>query len=398
MKQKSRNIERDGSGTVTLIPEEPEDMWHAYNLIRVNDILRAAAIRRVVTESATGSTSSSRVHTNLTLKVTKLDFDSSAAQLHVSGTITVENPYVKLGGYHTLDLELQRPFTIEKGDGWDSIALEQLNDSLDSKKRATIWAVVMEEGKANVCYITEFQTNLAQQVTTTIPKKRATSTDQSKALGRFHKTLFDTLSRAMELSSTPLENLPPLLLASPGFAAQSFLSYIKSQAQSQGGKLLPALIAKITITHSSSSNLSALAEVMKSPAITAKLSDSKFSRESALLDNFYASLRKDDGRSAYGAQEVISCIEKGAVGRGGGVLLISNTLFRAADVGERRKWVELTERVKQVEGGEVRVLSEAHESGKRLEALGGVAALLTFPVLDEESDDEVEEGHIKGSF
>lgn len=26
MKQKSRNIERDGSGTVTLIPEEPEDM------------------------------------------------------------------------------------------------------------------------------------------------------------------------------------------------------------------------------------------------------------------------------------------------------------------------------------------------------------------------------------
>lgn len=137
---------------------------------------------------------------------------------------------------------------------------------------------------------------------------------------------------------------------------------------------------------------------MKSPAITAKLSDSKFSRESALLDNFYASLRKDDGRSAYGAQEVISCIEKGAVGRGGGVLLISNTLFRAADVGARRKWVEFTERVKQVEGGEVRVLSEAHESGKRLEALGGVAALLTFPVLDDESDEEVEEGQIKGSF
>jgi hypothetical protein len=26
MKQKSINIERDGSGTVTLIPEEPEDM------------------------------------------------------------------------------------------------------------------------------------------------------------------------------------------------------------------------------------------------------------------------------------------------------------------------------------------------------------------------------------
>jgi protein pelota len=313
------------------------------------------------------------VHTNLTIRVTKLDFDSSAAQLHVSGTITVENPYVKLGGYHTLDLELQRPFTIEKGDGWDSIALEQLKDSLDSKKRATIWAVIMEEGKANICY-----------------------TDQTKALTRFHKLLYDTLARAMDLSNTPLDNIPPLLLASPGFAAQNFLTYIKGQAQTQGGKLLSALIAKITVTHSSSSNLSALAEVMKSPAITSKLSDSKFSRESALLDAFYTSLRKDDGRSAYGAQEVIACVEKGAVGRGGGVLLISNTLFRATDVGERRKWVELTERVKQVEGGEVRVLSEAHESGKRLEALGGVAALLTFPVIDEDSEEE--EGHIKGEF
>jgi len=41
----------------------------------------------------------------------------------------------------------------------------------------------------------------------------------------------------------------------------------------------------------------------------------------------------------------------------------------------------------------VRVLSEAHESGKRLEALGGVAALLTFPVLEEDDGEEVwEEG------
>jgi len=30
---------------VTLIPEEAEDMWHAYNLVAVGDSLRSTTIR-----------------------------------------------------------------------------------------------------------------------------------------------------------------------------------------------------------------------------------------------------------------------------------------------------------------------------------------------------------------
>ena len=50
-----RSIEKDGEGLITLYPEEPEDMWHAYNLIRPGDRLRASAIRKVTVLSATGS-------------------------------------------------------------------------------------------------------------------------------------------------------------------------------------------------------------------------------------------------------------------------------------------------------------------------------------------------------
>src|SRR5205807_940850 len=98
-----QQIERDGHGTVTLYPEEPEDMWHAYNLIRVGDTLRASAVRRIVNESATGSTSSSRVHMNLTIVVDKVDFDSHAGQLHLNGRISEENKWVKIGAHHTID-------------------------------------------------------------------------------------------------------------------------------------------------------------------------------------------------------------------------------------------------------------------------------------------------------
>jgi protein pelota len=111
------------------------------------------------------------------------------------------------------------------------------------------------------------------------------------------------------------------------------------------------------------------------------------------MDRFNELLRKDDARAWYGPKEVWRAVERGAVGKGGGVLLISDTLFRAKSVAERQKWVSLVDRVRDVEGGEVRIFSSQHESGRSLEGLGGVAAILTYPVedLDESEDDEEEE-------
>jgi len=34
--------------SVVLIPEESEDMWHAYNLISVGDVLKSTTIRLVL--------------------------------------------------------------------------------------------------------------------------------------------------------------------------------------------------------------------------------------------------------------------------------------------------------------------------------------------------------------
>ena len=47
MKLVHRDFEKDGNGTVVLIPDEAEDMWHAYNLIAEGDSVRASTIRKV---------------------------------------------------------------------------------------------------------------------------------------------------------------------------------------------------------------------------------------------------------------------------------------------------------------------------------------------------------------
>lgn len=55
MKLVSKDVSaKDGSGQVALIPEEDEDMWHAFNIIAEGDSLRSTTIRKVQTESATG--------------------------------------------------------------------------------------------------------------------------------------------------------------------------------------------------------------------------------------------------------------------------------------------------------------------------------------------------------
>ncbi|PYH84036.1 putative translation factor pelota [Aspergillus uvarum CBS 121591] len=405
MRLVKNKIELNGSGTVTLCPEEPEDMWHAYNLIRPGDLLRASAIRRVTTTQETGSTSSARVHLNLEIRVKSLDFDPQSSQLHVSGQIVNETAHTKVGQHHTLDLELNRNFTLEKeigsdgeGVGWDSIAVQMLKDAVDEggNRRAEAVAVVMQEGLAHICFIGQFQTILKQKVEMSVPRKRHGGGDHDKGMNKFFQVTLDTLVRQMEFNtsatalSTSNETVRPVLLASPGFVAAGFQKYIQSVA-STSMPALKRLLPSIVVVHSASGYLHSLAEVLQSPAVKTILADTKYARETKLMDDFLDQLRKETNKATYGPREVESAVDQGAVGRGGGVLIISNRLFRSQDVAERKRWVSLVDRVRDVEGGEVRVLSSDHESGRRLDGLGGVAALLTFPIVDDAGEDEDED-------
>lgn len=37
----------DGAGTIVLLPQDIEDMWHVYNLVRPGDRLKAVTYRKV---------------------------------------------------------------------------------------------------------------------------------------------------------------------------------------------------------------------------------------------------------------------------------------------------------------------------------------------------------------
>jgi protein pelota len=144
MKLLKRQISaKDGSGFVFLRPDTPEDLWFAYNLLQNGDLVRCTTHRKVIKESNTGSVSSSKKRMMLTISLQKVDFDPVSLQVRLSGTVQQENDFVRLGSYHTLTLELNQNFSIEK-QCWDQIYLDILDEATHPDRQAEIAAVVLQ--------------------------------------------------------------------------------------------------------------------------------------------------------------------------------------------------------------------------------------------------------------
>lgn len=62
--------------------------------------------------------------------------------IRLKGRNLTENEHVKLGAYHTLELELQRAFSIEKV-AWDAVDLDRIRQCTDPAASADLAAVLI---------------------------------------------------------------------------------------------------------------------------------------------------------------------------------------------------------------------------------------------------------------
>ncbi|KAF9421876.1 hypothetical protein HW555_002316 [Spodoptera exigua] len=377
MKLVYKNIERDGCGSIGLVPEESEDMWHAYNLVAVGDAVTASTVRKVQTESSTGSSTSNRVRTTLTITVETIDFDTQACVLRLKGRNIVENQYVKMGAYHTLDLELNRKFTLQK-PLWDSVALERVEMACDPAANADVAAVVMQEGLAHVCLITPSMTLVRSKIDITIPRKRKGFVQQhEKGLNKFYDAVMQAILRHVDFNIVKC-----VIIASPGFVKDQFFEYMIQQAVKTDNKLLIDNKSRFLLVKASSGFKHSLKEVLQEPAVMAKISDTKAASEVKLLENFYTMLQLEPAKAFYGKKHIERANEALAIE----TLMISDKLFRCQDIQQRREYVALVDSVRE-NGGEVRIFSSMHVSGEQLDQLTGIAAVLRFPMPELEDSD-----------
>ncbi|XP_032513431.2 protein pelota [Danaus plexippus] len=381
MKLVFKNVEKDGSGSIALIPEESEDMWHAYNLIAEGDSVTASTVRKVQTESSTGSSTSNRVRTTLTIRVENIDFDTQACMLRLKGRNIVENQYVKMGAYHTLDLELNRKFTLCK-ILWDSVALERVEMACDPAASADVAAVVMQEGLAHVCLITPSMTLVRSKIDVTIPRKRKGFVQQhEKGLNKFYDAVMQGILRHIDFSIVKC-----VILASPGFVKDQCFDYIMQQAIKTDNKLLIDNKSKFLLVKASSGFKHSLKEVLQEPSVMNKISDTKAASEVKLLEGFYTMLQLEPAKAYYGKKHVERANEAMAIE----TLMISDKLFRCQDIQQRKEYVAIVDSARD-NGSDVRIFSSMHVSGEQLDQLTGIAAILRFPMPELEDSDAEDE-------
>mmetsp|Transcript_34711 Transcript_34711/g.83997 ORF Transcript_34711/g.83997 Transcript_34711/m.83997 type:complete len:414 (-) Transcript_34711:227-1468(-) len=379
MRLVSKRIEKDGKGTLALVAQEDEDMWHVYNLLQEGDRVRAITFRNVKTTGPTGSVKSEKVKILVTIEVSAIDFDTKSSEIRISGRNCEQNRYIQLGAHHTIELALQRKFTIIK-ENWDTMHLERIEMATNPAKTADLAAIVLQEGLAYICLITSYTTLVRQKVQVSVPRKRAGSESRhSKALDRFWQGIYDGVERHIDFDIVKC-----VIVASPAFYKEVCIQKLMEIAGKRGNKKIIACKSKFVPRHASSGHMHALREVLADPSCSEMIKSTKAFDEVKALESFFEMMNKNSDQAFYGYDDVVQANEAKAIR----TLLVTDTLFRSKDIVTRKKYVKLVEAARE-NGADVKVFSSLHVSGQQLDQLTGVAAVLRFPlIIDIESSDE----------
>lgn len=370
MKLKGKSLEKNGEGYVKLIPEEPEDIWHVYNMIASGDLVTCKTFRKVQRETDTGSTTSTKQKISVKLQVEDIEYDAEASEIRIKGKNSEENRFIKLGQYHTIELGLCRSFTLWKPQ-WDVFYLERLDISLDPSTRAEVSAILLEPGKALLFLITSHMTIMVSKVEHNIPRKRQLSTkSHDKALKKFYGMVVEAMERHFKLDIVKC-----VVVASAGFVKDEYMMEMKKIASDSGNRTLLDNMSKFLLVSSSSGHEQALKTIMQDPIILSQITDTKASKDVLALQHFYDVMRRSPDSAYYGLEHCQRAAAEKAIES----LLLSDALFRSEDSRNRKVYIELVESVRDG-GGEVFIFSSMHPSGKQLDKMTGVAAVLRYPI------------------
>ncbi|KAF8038370.1 hypothetical protein BT93_B1029 [Corymbia citriodora subsp. variegata] len=370
-----RDLVRNGPGSVKMVPVDSDDLWFAYNLIAPGDSVMAATVRKVLREAASGGRDAERVRLKLEITVEAVDYDKVGSILRIRGKNILENEHVKIGAFHTLELEQNRPFVLRK-KVWDSLALDVLHLMATCTypgASADLAVILMQEGLAHIFLVGRSMTTTRARIETSIPRKHGPAiAGYESALKKFYDNVLQAFLKHVDFNVVRCA-----VIASPGFTKDQFHKHLLLEAERRQLRPIIENKSRILLVHTSSGYKHGLSEVLDAPNVMNMIKDTKAAQEVQALKDFFNMLSNDETRACYGPKHVEVAHDRMAIQ----TLLITDDLFRNADVATRKKYVNLVNSVKD-SGGSAHVFSSMHVSGEQLAQLTGIAAILRFPLPD----------------
>lgn len=346
-------------GVMVLLPEDVDDLWALYMVIEPGDLVETRTSREKKVEGA--KSRGRRVSVKLAVRVEKKAFDALMGRLRLLGTIERAPAEFEddIGKHHSLSIRPGSALVLQK-ERWGRFQLEVLKRACEARPRPLLVLSIDDEefcialvGMRDVEIVAEGENKLA---------KEGKASSREEALRPFMLEALEALKKAWEA------HRKPIAIIGPSLERDIFSSTLRARE--------PLLAEKIVALRSvSTGGLSGIYEAIRAGILSKALSEARLVREAEAVKELLFRLGRGDRRVAYGLSDVERACSYGAIDR----LLVADALLRDADEDLRVRLEELMMDV-EAKGGEVMIISSGHEAGRNLLSLGGIAALLRFPL------------------
>ncbi|KAF7455729.1 protein PELOTA 1 [Cryptosporidium felis] len=368
---KSKNL-GSGFGYVKLKIDSDEDFWDLYNLILSGDSVRSVTYRKTYREQQSGSTSVKVHRLAMTIIVKSTEYGGSS--LRVSGFNAVDNEYVKMGQHHTLELKNGSELILYKRN-WDWLARTRLEESCRKKvgTKDDILILLIGNGLANMFVVAPNRTTKLFGVSHNITRGGRGGHPYNESKNKFFGLI--TQSLASHLS---LEEVDSIILGGPGFYKDDYLKFLMDSDCCKNKDFSHIFKEKkhIFLTAKASSVFqSSIDEILLSEELLERLENTKAFQQTRLIQHFQFLLATKPDYVCYGFKSTENALDNNAVE----TLLVSESLVRSDSLKIRARLAEITETNSKL-GGKTCIFSSSHNSGKTLEGMSGIAAVLRFPV------------------
>lgn len=342
-----RVLHRDPkTGEIKIRVENPDDLWHLHNLALPGDLVRASTYRRE--ESKADKIRPERmekVRVTLTIRIEKVEFQAFSDRLRLSGVI-VEGPQDQ-GQHHTLLVGVEDVLSIIKT--WRPHELRRIDEAVAAAQKPIVSFLSLDDEDALLAQLRQYGVREVAAIHAPGHGKMFPSGD-TKAV------YFDDI-----LAKLKTANLgESLVLIGPGFTREEFHAHLRSRE--------PTLASRIHVHGTSHAGMTGIQEALKSGVGAKVFEESRVAQETRLVERVLEAIATNRP-CAYGRAEVAQAVDAGAIE----TLLVSESSVRDIAIEHLMRRVEAAR-------GSVVLVSRHHEAGEKLESLGGIAALLRFPI------------------
>ncbi len=347
-------------GFVKVIPESFDDLWHLYNVIYRGDEVFARTTRVMKPDEKYARPGrGERVTVNLGVKVESVGWDKLLGRLRVHGTISQAPETVPEGAHHTLNIGLNTPLTVLKKE-WARHHLDRLDRAVRSSEKSLIILSIDDEGYA-LATTAQYGIDVRIEERTKLPGKLEAER-RSNAVAEYFTKATNCLREVWQQTHCAI------VIIGVGFVKNDFAKFLRDNA---------AELAKHVADVKSVNNggVAGIQESLRSGILLGTQKQLRVAEETRITDEVLRRLGKGEKTVTYGLDDVNKAISFGAVEK----LLLTDSLLRESSTDERLQ-LENVMKDAEKQRGEIIIVSAEHEAGAQLNALGGVAGLLRFPI------------------